>query len=134
MVRVIDPGHHYLLEELDGGPGFEIIFLKRQGPGYPGNSGEHSGPTMQEYARALLDRVRYVDAQQPCAENVEAIWHLERFILCLERRAASRHGVTLSVDDHRMIDTIETCGICGHISCRHQTVLGRIGAGVEQDG
>lgn len=62
-MKVIDPGHHYGLAVLDGEPnGSEsLLFVKRQGEKYPGNTFHHHGTTLQEVLRACCERLRYVN-------------------------------------------------------------------------
>lgn len=60
-MTVIDPGHEYLMDSLDGEQTNRLVFVKRQGVKYPGNVGAHPGTTMQEVLRALLERLKYVN-------------------------------------------------------------------------
>jgi hypothetical protein len=84
-MKVIDPGHTYSLRSLDGNGDVRLRFVKRQGPGYPGNIGRHSGTTTQEVVRALIDRTKYVDKQIPNQRNVQVLYHLRSILLELER-------------------------------------------------
>lgn len=121
-MRVVDPGHRYALRCLDT-DGFllkeeSLQFVKREGEGYPGNVGHHSGTTTQEVLRALIDRTLYVDAQIPCGENLEVLDHLRHAIYFLEDRAAERHGrdpIPEEWIDH--IETLPTCEKCNHVGC-----------------
>src|SRR5262252_4553646 len=99
-MKVIDPGHLYLLRHLDGVGGELLRFVKRVGPGYPGNNGDtYPGTQIQEVLRALIDRIKYVSAQ---AERLGDLESLEDNAVCesarraalyyLEVRAARRHG------------------------------------------
>jgi hypothetical protein len=48
-MKVIDPGHYYELNVLDGDlplPAY-LRFVKREGPGYPGNKDHYPGTTCQ---------------------------------------------------------------------------------------
>lgn len=98
-MRVVDPGHCYKLKSLDGGESQKLVFVKREGPGYPGNVGRHAGTILQEVWRASIERLKYVDAQitHPC--NQQAIGHLRSALYLLERRAAERHGVSIKVQE-----------------------------------
>src|SRR5947207_924247 len=98
-MKVIDPGHTYSLRSLDGDGDVRLRFVKRQGPGYPGNIGSHSGTTTQEVVRALIDRTKYVDKQIPNQRNVQVLYHLRSILFELELRAAERHNRTLPVFD-----------------------------------
>jgi len=89
----IDPGHRYLLATLDGdGSPIPLDFVKREGEKYPGNVGSHPGTTLQEVWRASIDRLTYLDWQDPHPANKTAILHMELAIAALEDRAADRHG------------------------------------------
>lgn len=89
----IDPGHRYLLATLDGdGSPIPLDFVKREGEKYPGNIGSHPGTTLQEVWRASIDRLKYLDEQEPHMANQLAISLLELTISTLEDRAADRHG------------------------------------------
>lgn len=112
----LDPGHIYSLSSLDGNFYQQLTFVKREGPGYPGNVGSHSGTTCQEVIRALIFRVKYFEKQISCDENAEIINHLRSALLAFEVRAAKRHGIL----EYKFIPTIEdmpTCSTCGHIAC-----------------
>jgi hypothetical protein len=71
-MRVMDPGHWYELALLDALPnrlGLETLrFVKRVGDKFPGNQlPAYAGTTTQEVLRALIDRTKYVDAQEHIA-------------------------------------------------------------------
>ncbi len=115
-MRVIDPGHIYALPNLDG-PGEQIrTYVKREGPGYPGNIGNHPGSNLQEGWRADIDRLKYLNSQVPDPVNELAIENLRLAILLLEHRAAKRHGRIWEVVKGE-IELIPTCPKCGHIQC-----------------
>lgn len=119
-MRVLDDGHVYALQSLDGG-GHEILsFVKRVGPGYPGNVGAHPGTTTQEVCRAEINRMRYVNAQQPDYRNAEAIYYFRKIIELHERRAADRHGrrLVLTQAEFDNIENLPVCKDCGHIGCK----------------
>lgn len=118
-MRVIEPGHVYRLDILDG-EGWEaperLRFVKREGDGYPGNVGSHSGTTTQEVLRALIERTQYVDGQIQDDSNEQVLACLREAIWQLEERAARRHGRSF----HVAVDGIEklpTCEKCHHIGC-----------------
>ena len=96
-MQVADPGHWYKLRSLDGGESQDLIFVKREGLGYPGNIGHHPGTILQEVWRASIERLKYVDAQisHPC--NERAIACLRYALELLEKRAAERHGRSIAV-------------------------------------
>jgi hypothetical protein len=118
-VKVLEPGHLYELDNLDG-PGVQVLrFVKRVGEKYPGNSGEpYAGTTMQEVLRALANRLQYVDGQQPCDENDAVLSHLFRAIYTLEKRAARLHGRNIKdVPLTHVLDGVGKCSHCGHVGC-----------------
>lgn len=119
-MRIIDPGHQYALRHLDG-DGEEILTcVKREGAKYPGNIGHYPGTTTQEGMRAYIDRTKYVDNQEPCAENKQILVFLREVIFVLERRAARRHNrfFELTIEERNNIESVPTCNKCGHIKCQ----------------
>jgi hypothetical protein len=68
-MKILDPGHDYLLSPLDGDIDIRLTFVKREGVGYPGNIGSYSGTTCQEVLRSLIDRLDYINNQIPCFES-----------------------------------------------------------------
>jgi hypothetical protein len=115
-VKVIDPGHVYELDRLDGDGCETLTFVKREGPGYPGNVGHHAGTNMQEVLRALMDRVRYLDRQIPDLSNLDAIGALRDALFSFEVRAATRHGRPAPVYSEDF-EYQPTCARCGHVGC-----------------
>lgn len=117
-MRVIDPGHVYELDSLDGEITNRLKFVKREGNKYPGNKGEHPGTTMQEVLRVLIHRAKYVNNQITCHETEQVIRLLANAIYQLEIRAAKRHGrlVDFSVED--AVSGSKKCKKCGHIGCK----------------
>lgn len=115
-MKVIDPGHHYHLTCLDGNAYQILTFVKREGPGYPGNIGHHAGTTTQEVIRALLERSRYVDNQIPDEANDRVEADLRDALWTLEERAARRHGRPFPFE-MPSIDKQPTCPKCNHIGC-----------------
>lgn len=121
-MTVLDPGHAYQLAVLDEhkvewevGPNL-LIFVKREGPGYPGNVGHHPGTTIQEVLRATIDRVKYLQDQIPCSENELVLASLRIAIRALEVRAASRHN-RLIPNLAGSIESFPTCKKCLHVGC-----------------
>lgn len=116
-MRVIDPGHKYALRQLDG-DGEEIVtYVKREGDKYPGNVGHHPGTNLQEQIRAQIDRVKFLDEQDPCAENKVILVYFRNIIRRLEIRAAKRHGREPNYEWDDNIELLPTCPKCGHIGC-----------------
>jgi hypothetical protein len=117
-VKVIDPGHDYALQQIDGDGEQRLLFVKREGARYPGNVGHHPGVTMQEVIRALLHRARYVHNQIPCYETETAIRCFQIALAAMEQRHARIKGRHLHVE--RSLEDIElgeVCRHCGHIGC-----------------
>ncbi len=115
-MRVIDPGHVYALENLDGERDNLLTFVKREGPGYPGNVGHFPGTTTQDVLRCLIERTKYVDNQIHDEANDAVLADLRDAIWALEERAARRHGRTFDVPVEG-IEDLPTCGKCHHIGC-----------------
>jgi predicted RNA-binding Zn-ribbon protein involved in translation (DUF1610 family) len=116
-MRVIDPGHEYLIEALDGGEPQTIRFVKREGPNYPGNVGSHGGPITQDFLRAILHRCVYMNNQGSCAETDIIIASLRTAIMAFEVRAARCRSTSIELANLSDIDVSPTCPICGHIQC-----------------
>lgn len=127
-MRVIDPGHKYLVDCYDHTPeghmGQAVTFMKREGAEYPGNVGAYPGTNCQELLRVLIDRVKYLNNQQPCLSNKYILSDLREALRAFEDRAAIRHdiwnevGIRISTADS--IETLPTCTTCGHIYCKHR--------------
>jgi hypothetical protein len=116
-MRVVDPGHEYLLDVLDetlADDAESLRFVKREGDGYPGNVGHHPGTNMQEVLRALIDRLRYVNGQIHDNRNLLALENLQAAIFHLECRAAARHHRPIAFEQEG-IELLPTCSACGHI-------------------
>lgn len=115
-MKEVDPGHAYLPQTLDGEQCPMIVFVKREGPRYPGNSGHHSGTNLQETWRIGISRLNYLQQQEPCKENITIIRMLRDCIRLLEYRAAKRHN--LEPPEELSMECIElavACEFCGHI-------------------
>lgn len=91
-MHVLEPGHIYMLDALDSEQKESLTFVKRDYD--PANNlnylQNHGGTTNQEVLRALIDRVKYLDTQLPCAENKEIIYHLRMALILHEARALKR--------------------------------------------
>jgi hypothetical protein len=116
-MKVLDDGHTYLLLHLDGAGAEKLSFVKREGPGYPGNEGHYEGTNIQEVLRALIDRSHYLYDQVPCSETLAVIANLRSALLLLELRAARRHGRHLDLHGEEYIEDLPVCPRCGHIGC-----------------
>jgi hypothetical protein len=120
-MKIIDPGHFYFLKVLDKVPGDPdcepLIFVKRFGPKFPGNTCGYRGTTMQNVLRALCDRIRYLQNQVWAPENVVILFAFRLALWLLEFRAARRHGRSY----FRSLDFAEKapmCDHCGHTNCQ----------------
>ncbi len=91
-MRVIDPGHIYEFDHLDGKLKQRLIFVKRIGENYPGNEPpSHEGVIIQEVLRGLIDRVQHLNQQKPSAWNGVVIQSFRLAFNALEARAAEQH-------------------------------------------
>lgn len=116
-MKIIDAGHVYLLDCIDGDEPQRLRFVKREGEGFPFNEGSHNGTNCQEVLRALIDRTRYMLLQKPCAETEAALHNLESALLHYESRAARRHGRHLDLYSVHELVCGSPCKTCGHIGC-----------------
>ena len=116
-MKIIEAGHSYLVDSLDGGNQQPLVFVKREGDNFPFNHGTHPGTNVQEVLRVLIDRTRYLLSQKPCAETECALHNLESALLHYEVRAARRHGRQLDLYSVQQLMCGTTCKICGHIGC-----------------
>lgn len=121
-MKVVDPGHVYLLDALDGDAVQTLVFVKREGAKYPGNVGHHSGTTLQEVIRALIERCRYVNNQIPCPETEAVASLLVTALFLLESRAARRHGRAFDVPLETIVAGQKRCAACGHVGCEGHNV------------
>jgi hypothetical protein len=136
-MKILDPGHIYSPDRYaaqegkpqDSSPIQFIAFMKRIGPGYPGNEGNPiDGSNCQEVIRVLIDRVKYLNNQIDCLENALTLADLRAILFRFEVRAARRRGETyhklwnnrwfrLQNQKSTMIEDIPACETCGHILC-----------------
>jgi hypothetical protein len=85
LVRIIDAGHHYALDSLDGEHDQTIRFVKR----FRGNL-NHSGTVNQDVLRVLIDRIQFLDTENPWALNQQILYHLRMALALHEARALIR--------------------------------------------
>lgn len=122
-MKVLDPGHRYEIAIYDSvlispvDVAGQLLFMKRMGPMYPGNHNAHPGTNCQELLRVLIDRITYLDQQDPCIHNQLNLILARQMLWNFEDRAAKRHGLTLDFPVEG-IETHPTCSTCGHIVCR----------------
>lgn len=116
-MKIIQPGHIYLLDHLDGEGKSVLTFVKRIGEKYPYNQlPAYEGTTIQEVLRALINRVMYVNHQHSAQENLDVIDRLRMCIVRLELRAA-RVGEYKISTNRIDIENEETCKQHLHIQC-----------------
>lgn len=114
---ILDAGHSYLLETLDGrGEKIRLDFVKRAGAKFPMNFGSRAGTNCQEVLRTLIDRSQYLYKQRPCAETEAVIGLLQSALLLFEIRAARRHNRHLDLVSASQLES-GTCKTCGHVGC-----------------
>lgn len=87
-MKVLDPGHVYLLEGL-GGNDQTLTFIKRSG-GAIQYEKEWPGLQTQEVLRALIDRSKYLNGIIPCTETEDAVYHMRMALYFYELRAWRR--------------------------------------------
>ncbi len=116
---VIDPGHVFLLDVLDGNRKESLTFVKRNDPPekYPGNTDSYSGTTIQEVLRALISRVKYQDNQIPNWNNKHLLKYLREGISVLESRNSEKKGQP-HIKVVGNIEDMSTCPKCLHIDCQ----------------
>lgn len=115
-MRVVTPGHYYMLAQIDGNREEPLVFVQRVGKGYPGNESAYAGTNCQEVCRALINRLQYLNGQIPDDRNDEAIEHIRSVIRLLEYRAAERHHRPMP-NMSGPVELLSTCDKCGHIGC-----------------
>ncbi len=116
-MKILDAGHDYDLNSLDGGQPVRLTFVKRSGDKYPFNEGHHPGTNAQEVLRALIDRTEYLNRQMPCAETEAAAGCLKAALAFYELRAAGRHNRILELSSLQFLCCLPPCLKCGHIGC-----------------
>lgn len=118
-MEILDPGHDYLLDSLDGGAPLRLTFVKRDDPPemYPGNKGHYPGTQFQEVLRAMIHRALYVNGQSRCAETTAFLEHLRQSMLLLESRVRRTRGQPGLDIEYTRIESYEPCQSCGHIEC-----------------
>lgn len=118
--KILDNGHKYELNSLDGNNIQLIQFVKRFDPNnpnkFPGNTNSYSGTTLQMVLRVLIDRVKYLQNQIFCFENVFLIKTLQIAIWLLEFRAARRHS-KIFFKSLNFASNSNICVKCGHTIC-----------------
>lgn len=113
-MKIIDPGHAYEVQNIDGQGTQHIQFVKRRGHDAEllPEDDQVEGIQSQELLRVLIDRTLYLHAEQPWQENVKIVHHLRDALRLYESRAARRHIEKLSMPERHPV-----CASCGHITC-----------------
>lgn len=116
-MKVIEPGHIYALQNVDGDGEQIVRFVRRRDDEamlLPEQM-RTQGVLFQEVVRVLIDRINYLNAEAPCVENVEIMESLRRVIQLGEIRAARR-----TIEKAPMIERTDVCEICQHVLCHHR--------------
>lgn len=116
-MKILDAGHKYEIDSLDGKIIQSIQFVKREGEKFPFNCCSYPGTNCQEVLRVLIDRTEYLQNQQPCAETEAIIASLRNALLLFEIRAAREHGHTLKMQSTQELMCGKVCKTCGHLKC-----------------
>ena len=92
-MKVLTPGHKYLLENFENKEAFQTIQFIEKAP-IEGGAGKletiNDGTTNEELLKVLIDRMNSMQAKFPCRENAIATTHFETGLLWLEKRTADR--------------------------------------------
>ncbi len=121
-MKILDSGHSYLLDCLDGDTKISLDFVKRVGPNYPRNKDAHTGTTTQEVLRALIDRIKYVQMQKQWHENVLVLQCLRMALWLLESRAHKARNEMFNRSPIG-IEDLKTCSTCLHIDCSKHGII-----------
>lgn len=116
-MRIVEPGHVYEVQNVDG-PGSQTIhFVRRRDDEATVLPEAERAPGIltQELLRVAIDRTLYLNAEGPCAENVEIVENLRRALSLYESRAARR-----TIEKNPMIERTDVCEICQHVLCSHR--------------
>lgn len=87
-MKVLDPGHRFLLDNLESNTKTVLQFMKD--PSLHNGEGA-DGPTCQEVLRAIISRVQALDQEKHWAGNADIIFHGRMMIAGFEARALIRH-------------------------------------------
>lgn len=115
-MRVIEPGHVYAVQNIDG-PGEQIIRFVRRRDASADKLAEEAweeGILCQELFRVLIHRIQYLDSEAPHPVNVEATLALRKALTGFEARAAQRTIEKLPMPERAVV-----CSECQHMLCTH---------------
>lgn len=111
-VKIVTPGHVYVLDLLDGNSSLEsktLTFVRRSFPCLP-REDVHPGTTNQDVLRCLIDRVQVLDSERHWDGNSEILYHLRMALVLHEARTLVR-----KVESGRIVpEQIATCPADGH--------------------
>ncbi len=116
-MRIADPGHHYVLSGVGGGDPQHIVFVKNEGPKYPGNVGFHPGIQTQDLLRVVIDRTEYLNGQGSCLETEHALAAARQALAWFEVRAARCRGTHIVGEHADALEGEPHCPVCGHNQC-----------------
>lgn len=120
-MKVIEPGHVYQLEHLDGSGAGILVFVNRE------DGTEHEGTQTQEVLRALIDRTQHCDNCLRWAGNDEIVMHLRQALVLHEARALERKTVKGCIEPEKVptgpdghfaltsLSRMYECGVCGKV-------------------
>jgi hypothetical protein len=119
-MKIIEPGHIYKVENVDG-HGTQIIkFVRRRDDNadvLPPDQ-RREGIQSQELLRVLIDRTIYLHNENPWHENVQVIQMLRECLRLYDSRAARA-----SLKKLNMPEKHKPCNECGHILCMCERVF-----------
>ncbi len=110
-MEVIEKGHKYRLQSIDGELNQELTFVKR----FRGTE-NHAGTQTQDVLRCLIDRTVTLDAEKPWEGNKEILMHLRMALVLHESRALSRKVEKGLIEPEKILTDKED----GHFKLHHQ--------------
>lgn len=115
-MRIVEAGHVYEAENVDGPGSQRIAFVRRRDPaGEPLPMAQRApGMLTQELLRIAIDRTLYLYAEAPCDEDTKIVEKLRECLALYESRAARR-----IIERTAKPETLLPCSICGHVLCGH---------------
>lgn len=111
-MKVIEKGHIYQLQHLDGDGASLLVFVNREA------GDEHEGTQTQDVLRVLIDRTQHCDACLRWPGNDAIIYHLRMALALHEARALERktakgiiepENVPVGPDGHFAIPATAAC-------------------------
>jgi hypothetical protein len=111
-MKIIEPGHVYELNSLDGGTPETLTFVNRE------EGQEHPGTQTQEVLRALIDRTMHCDNCKRWDGNDKIIHHLRMALALHEARAIVRKAEKGYYKPEQM-----AVGADGHFTLNHSGIV-----------